>query len=382
MSSSHRLALQAELWNRRARENAYVAILSDPSMLDPARRQAEFARSGQQAAAELAPWLFPGAEVLDLGVGLGRVALPVAPEVGRVLAVDISAEMLRQARGYLGSVANVELRETSGESLPDVEPGSVDLLWSLLCLIHTDKTTAWRYLLEIKRVLKPGAVARLQFFNSLSPEGLAVFLDTLDLPFPPGCYAPEELQRLVQAAGLEVLDQQVQGCFIDCTVVQGSAADWRRVRREGLRFQTAFSAAHNLGAALEIHRPLSWQTHWENQLPDWSGFRFAFRAIDPNHPGDGTQDHLRGTAVVRLPPRSRGTLQHTLRLEAPQCELTVSAGPALLSHLEFTAKPITAETPAELLVAFLPAGFAWDAAEAALWGQAAWQRPIKLVPRG
>jgi SAM-dependent methyltransferase len=382
MSRFNRLQVQADLWNKRAREDAYFAILSDPLMRDPARRTEAFARSGMQTAAELAPWFFPGAQVLDLGCGIGRVALPVADEVGRIQAVDIAAEMLRLAREYLGSRRNIEFIQTNGDSLPGVAAGSVDFLWSLLCLIHVDKASAWRYFKEFRRVLKPGGVARLQFHNILCDEGLALFLDGLDQPCPEEFYAPEEITRLLAAAGLGVLMTEVNGRFIDCTVTNGPAEDWRRERREGVRFNVVWSAARRLGAALEIHRPLSWTSEWENRLPHWVGFRFAFRAIDPAHPGDGSRDYLRGSAVLRLPPASSGSLRHVLRLETPTCELSGADGEALISHLEFESKPIAQETNSELLVAFIPAGFEWNAAEAPHWGQAAWQQPIKLVPRG
>ena len=102
--------------------------------------------------------LQPGETVLDLGSGGGLDCFLAARQVGeqgRVIGVDMTAEMLIKARGNaerLG-VKNVEFREGLLESLP-VEDNSVDVVISN-CVINLSPDKP-RVFAEIFRTLKPG----------------------------------------------------------------------------------------------------------------------------------------------------------------------------------------------------------------------------------
>jgi len=100
----------------------------------------------------------PGDVVLDLGSGAGFDAFLAVPRVGpegRVIGVDMTEEMIAQARANAerAGYTNVEFRLGEIESLP-VEDSSVDLVISNCVLnLVPDKGQAFR---EIARVLKPG----------------------------------------------------------------------------------------------------------------------------------------------------------------------------------------------------------------------------------
>jgi arsenite methyltransferase len=102
--------------------------------------------------------LQPGETVLDLGSGAGNDAFIARHEVGpegRVLGVDMTAEMIAKARGNAAKLgyANVEFREGQIERLP-VESGSVDVVISNCVLnLVPDKGRAFA---EMLRVLRPG----------------------------------------------------------------------------------------------------------------------------------------------------------------------------------------------------------------------------------
>lgn len=99
-----------------------------------------------------------GQSVLDLGSGAGNdvfVARSLVGETGRVIGVDMTADMIKKARENLAKVGfgNVEFRLGEIEALP-VETGSMDRVISNCVLnLVPDKRKAFA---EIHRVLKPG----------------------------------------------------------------------------------------------------------------------------------------------------------------------------------------------------------------------------------
>ncbi len=89
----------------------------------------------------------------DLGCGTGGIAETLAPFVGRVIAVDSSAAMLKAARRRLSQLDNVELRRGEMEALP-IDDRSLDAALITLVLHHLAEPR--RALEEAARVLRPG----------------------------------------------------------------------------------------------------------------------------------------------------------------------------------------------------------------------------------
>ena len=224
-----------ELWDQQSRWNARVAIYDNAEVRDPQGGEEAFWQAGENDARRLAWFFAPGARVLDLGCGVGRVLRFLAPRAKEVIGVDISTEMLARAEQNLAGVPNARLIHTAGATLEGVSSGSVDFVYSLLCLIHVDRRSAYRYLGEIRRVLRPGGLAFLQFQNIASETGLAKFRAVLDQDYPLEFYTEEELRYLLSSVGLEVATSFAEAEYLYFTVVSGDAAAWRAGIAAGVR---------------------------------------------------------------------------------------------------------------------------------------------------
>src|SRR4051794_27467247 len=102
---------------------------------------------------------------VEIGCGLGRICQALAPRFERVVGVDISSEMLNQAR-ELVKEANVEFVQGDGTSLAAIETASADLVLSFTVFQHIpSESVICDYLTEAGRVLKPGGVFVFQWNN-------------------------------------------------------------------------------------------------------------------------------------------------------------------------------------------------------------------------
>ncbi|HEY3569409.1 MAG TPA: class I SAM-dependent methyltransferase, partial [Thermoanaerobaculia bacterium] len=98
-------------------------------------------------------------------VGCGTGAdLPFVPPEVQVLAVDLSPDMLRQARAH--ARPGIEFREMDGMAL-DLPDGSFDA--AILHMVLEVIPDPVRCLAEAARVLRPGG--RLAVFDKFLPEG-------------------------------------------------------------------------------------------------------------------------------------------------------------------------------------------------------------------
>jgi len=141
-----------DAWDALARKDARDAILFRTT-------PEEFERTGQHEADYLRQVIgrFGGdqATVLDLGGGIGRVALYLAPHVAHYILADASREMLAQATERLKDMGKISLYHTSGFDLAGLPDQHLDFVFSYLTFQHMDREVQVRYLQEVFRVLKP-----------------------------------------------------------------------------------------------------------------------------------------------------------------------------------------------------------------------------------
>lgn len=96
-----------------------------------------------------------GMTIIDLGAGDGYISRAAAKLVKKVLAVDISAEMLKELRKKAreSGISNIETIESDGQDIP-VDNASVDMLCASMYLHHIEDPAMG--VKEMSRVLKPG----------------------------------------------------------------------------------------------------------------------------------------------------------------------------------------------------------------------------------
>ncbi|MFA7005288.1 MAG: arsenite methyltransferase, partial [Verrucomicrobiia bacterium] len=169
-----------------------------------------------------------GEVVLDLGAGGGFDAFIAGPKVGskgRVIGVDMTAEMLAKARKNIAAyrersgLDNVEFRLGEIEHLP-VADASVDVIISN-CVINLspDKAHVWR---EMARVLKPGgrvAVSDLALLQPL-PPAIVEMVEAL-IGCVAGAVLVSDTERMARDAGLTNVVLTPKSGYVD------GMADWK-----------------------------------------------------------------------------------------------------------------------------------------------------------
>jgi len=101
--------------------------------------------------------LGPGSQLLEVGVGTGRIAVPLAQRVARVVGVDLSRAMMEQLLAKRGAAPGrrpVELARADAARLP-----FPDTSFDAALGVHVfHLIPRWREVLaELARVLRPGA---------------------------------------------------------------------------------------------------------------------------------------------------------------------------------------------------------------------------------
>jgi SAM-dependent methyltransferase len=153
-------------WDRRAREDALYFVdnrlaygEADPDLF--------WSRGEQDLDAVLDAIgleVRPDDVVVDIGCGLGRLTRVLAARASRVVALDVSGEMLARARELNPGLGNVTWLHGDGRSLAGVPDRSATLCLSLIVFQHIpDPEVTLGYVHEMGRVLAPGGHAAFGF---------------------------------------------------------------------------------------------------------------------------------------------------------------------------------------------------------------------------
>lgn len=153
---------------------------------------------------------------LEIGCGVGRVGRVLSPFVKEWVGCDVSKNMLRLAGRRLLGLTNVRLQEVSGYDLQPIPDASIDVVYTTVVFMHLEEWDRYNYVLEAKRVLKPGGRFYCDNVDIASETGWAVFEESRK-NFKPNarpaqiskCSSKPELETFLKRAGFE--DVRVDG---------------------------------------------------------------------------------------------------------------------------------------------------------------------------
>ena len=166
-------------WDARARENArYYVNTARKDWTDE-----EFFQSGERTVAEeistdminICQGKDPAdMKVLEIGCGVGRVTRALARKFGEVHAVDVSGEMIAQARKSLANELNAHVYQNNGMDLSVIPGGQFDFAFSTIVFQHIpSREVIYNYVSEVARLLRPGALFKFQVQGNTSPHSKA-----------------------------------------------------------------------------------------------------------------------------------------------------------------------------------------------------------------
>lgn len=147
-------------WDDLAQIDPMWAILSDDGKRDGRWADDEFFASGHteiEAVMALAAKLgLPRhrRSALDFGCGIGRLTRALGERFQRCIGIDISEEMIVEARKRNTDMPGLEFLQNSEARIRGIADGSIDFIYSRIVLQHVSSRAAVRsYLAEFARVL-------------------------------------------------------------------------------------------------------------------------------------------------------------------------------------------------------------------------------------
>jgi SAM-dependent methyltransferase len=163
-----KLLRHKEEWNSLGRLDPFWAILSDPARRHGGWEPTDFFASGQaeidallSKVREFYPQLRMG-RALDFGCGVGRLTRALGKHFEHCDGVDISEEMVRQARELNTGRANLAFH-VNDDSLSMFGESTFDFIYSSIVLQHIPSRSLIKsYLSEFLRILRPGGMMVFQ----------------------------------------------------------------------------------------------------------------------------------------------------------------------------------------------------------------------------
>ena len=197
-------------WDERARKNArhYIATLKEEW------NDEDFFKSGTEWVNELLSndleaicngRAASDMRVLEIGCGAGRMTLPLSRIFGHVDGVDVSPEMIAQARSALRDHTNIEFHVNNGVDLAMFPNERFDFAVSAIVFQHIPRQAiVENYIRETWRVLRPGSLFKFQV------QGYPIKENEADTWVGVG-FSEEQMQAVAARSGYQIRDSRGAG---------------------------------------------------------------------------------------------------------------------------------------------------------------------------
>jgi ubiquinone/menaquinone biosynthesis C-methylase UbiE len=191
-------------WDRRAKENARHYV--DTSRTD--WTDDEFFASGELAISQdiltdttnICQGKDPKQmRIIEIGCGAGRLTQALSNVFGEVHAVDVSGEMVAQARAALGNRPHVHLYNNNGTDLAVLPPLEFDFAYSAIVFQHIpSRDVIETYVREVHRLLKPGALFKFQVQGYIATDS------TPDDTWHGVSFSEQQAREMAERCGFEM----------------------------------------------------------------------------------------------------------------------------------------------------------------------------------
>lgn len=144
---------------------------------------------------------FRGKKIVEIAPGFGRITQFLSILAQELIVVDLNPLCLEKTKEKLGNhVLAYFLND--GKSIPKVRDNSQDLVFSWDSFVHFHKNVIDEYLIEIKRVLKPGGHGYIHHSwlyggSEMSTQNAAGRSNM----------SPEEFKEMVESHDMEIVSQ-------------------------------------------------------------------------------------------------------------------------------------------------------------------------------
>ena len=120
--------------------------------------------------------MLPGAAIIDVGCGIGRLTQHLVPEpIGSYLGLDIIPEVLNEAVAKAAGVRRFRFA-VPAECLIPADDASAEIVVGFSLITHLMDEEAFEYIREASRVLTPSGAAIFSFLDFNLPTHTAMFL--------------------------------------------------------------------------------------------------------------------------------------------------------------------------------------------------------------
>ncbi len=121
---------------------------------------------------------------LDFGCGVGRVTIPLAELSAQVIAVDVAAQMLREARKNCAERGLENVTFLSTAEFVATPGASADFVHSFIVLQHIAPRAGYRFIEKLVSVLQPNGIGVIHICFSDGRSRLRRLLSALKANVP------------------------------------------------------------------------------------------------------------------------------------------------------------------------------------------------------